>query len=333
MECTITKKTKIFECIEISSDFESGSCGGVTKVGGDAFFIRIFKDPSGNHKLEKIVAGYSWYFCIKIINETDSPKKILLFAGTEPTGMKEGFNKSSARLFASADFDEWSLLPNVLENDSGVYQVELELQPNKIYYISNSLPRPYSVISNWLREIADKNGDICHLVSIGKSVQGRDIFLLSITENSSDKRDRILVTSGFHPAEPDTLATEAIIKFLTSGDETAQEIRKKFVVDIISQTNPDGFVLGTNGCNANGINLYWDFRPHDRENTPESYYLWRFIENNTPLLYIDYHCYVHQCFKEACPYLKSLLYYDGVHVRRLVRQTDQYLLDLCQSNA
>lgn len=318
-----TKKTKSFGDFEVSSDFECGSCNQIIKINGDNFFIKVYSDP-------KVFGwSYNWYFCIKISKKTDQPKKIILFAGNEYTKIEGMFNKSLAPVFISQNFREWLPSSNIWQNNSGAYKIELDLAPYETQYISNSLPRPYSNISSWLRDVACENENICHLKKIGKSVQGRELLALSITENTNEsKKDRILVTSGFHPAEPDTLATEAIIDFLISDDNFAQEIRKKFIVDIIPQMNPDGFVLGTSGCNANGINLYWDFRQDDLEKAPEAYYLWQWMLHNPPILYIDFHAYVHQPQKDYGPYIKPTFDYNSREVRRLVKSMDGKLIQL-----
>jgi len=317
-----TKYKKSFGGIEINSDFECGSCAKITKINENNFFIKIYSDPTN-------FGSYNWYFCIKVKNELNRYKNIVLYAGNEYSKIKETFDKSPVPVFTSQNFSEWITLSNIWQNNSGVYKVKLNLAPSEIQYISNSIPKPYSHVSNWLKEIAYKNKKICHLGMVGESAQKREILLLSITEDTNEsKKDRILITSGFHPAEPDTLATEAIINFLIGEDKFAKKIREKFIIDLIPQMNPDGFILGTNGCNANGINLYWDFRKEDHEKTPEAYYLWRWMLENPPILYIDFHCYVHQPYKDYKPYIKPYFDYNSSKVRRLVKKMNEELIKL-----
>ena len=117
-------------------------------------------------------------------------------------------------------------------------------------------------------------------------------------------------------------------RLLLSDDEWAQRVRREFIVDAVVQVNPDGFDLGTNGCNANGINLYWDFRPDEPETSPEAAHLWRWIEGHPPCLYVDFHAYVHQLHKDFRPYIRPLSDY-APSARPVVRAIDRRLIALC----
>jgi len=114
--------------------------------------------------------------------------------------------------------------------------------------------------------------------------------------------------------------------------EGASVLRNLNVI-IIPMANPDGLAHGFNGCNAKGINLYWDFREDDKLNTPESYYLWEYIKKIKPSIYIDFHAYTFQQHrKKDCPYMKPLYFYDGNNVKRALALIGERLTKLHDGN-
>ena len=234
-------------------------------------------------------------------------------------------------VFVSEDFESWYVLDRVEASENHEeYHVTLPLQLGQTVYVSNSIPYPPRRMSAWLRRIQIEHSDLAKLSNLGSSAQRQDILLLSVTDPTVDDsaKDRVLVTSGFHPAEPDWLATMSIIELLLGDDAWAQEVRREFIVDVVPQVNPDGFVLGTNGCNAQGVNLYWDFRPDDESGSPEAFHLWQWIEAHPPSMYIDFHAYVYQLHKDFRPYIRPLS--DYAHsARPVVQAIDRKLIALC----
>jgi hypothetical protein len=188
-------------------------------------------------------------------------------------------------------------------------------------------------MSAWLQLRASRETARSVLRSIGRSVLGREILLLTIAEpGSAEGKDRVLVTSGFHPAEPDWLATTALVDALLSDDAWAKEMLQNYVIDLVPQINPDGYDLGTNGSNARGINMYWDFRREDPQASPEAVALWNWITLQPPALYIDFHAYVYQLHKDYRPYIRPQSDYPAT-ARPAVRAIDRALISLCHGRA
>jgi 2-polyprenyl-3-methyl-5-hydroxy-6-metoxy-1,4-benzoquinol methylase len=241
---------------------------------------------------------------------------------------------STVPVFVSGDFETWESLPRTRITSSYDYRLSISLDPGQVIYVANSLPHRYGAMCSWLKQIQMTYPALSRLASIGKSVLGRDILLLTISETEDKMRntekDRILITSGMHPAEPDWLATKAIIEALLSEAPWACDMRQKYTFDIITQLNPDGFVLGTNGCNRNGFNLYWEFHPHAYTRVPETAFLWDWVEAHPPAIYLDFHCYVHHLHKDYQPYLKPIIEYRNPMVRNIVARLDNQLVALSQ---
>ncbi|MBF0429700.1 MAG: hypothetical protein HQK83_00360 [Fibrobacteria bacterium] len=101
--------------------------------------------------------------------------------------------------------------------------------------------------------------------SIGQSIQGRPLYLLTITnglipakrsaEIITDK-PRVFIHARTHPSEVQSsrIATE-IITFLLDTTLASHTLREKFVFNILPMYNPDGVELGCERVNAADINL------------------------------------------------------------------------------
>ena len=314
--------------VHADTDFTCGAGRDIIELGLDHYASVIPSDPPSI----PVAKGYDYYFCVRLTNTSSEARTVTLDAMRPGyANRKAEWHPSRVPVFISEDFRNWYVLDGVdASANHEEYRASVSLLPGQTVYLSNSLPYPYERMAAWLRQLQADHNDWARLVSLGSSVEGRNILLMSITDPEVDDltKDRILVTSGFHPAEPDWLATTSIIKLLLGGDAWAQMVRKEFIVDLVTQVNADGFDLGTNGCNARGINLYWDFRPDDGTSSPEAAYLWRWIEAHPPSLHIDFHAYVHYLHKDFRPYIRPLSDY-ARRARPVVRAIDRELIALC----
>lgn len=190
------------------------------------------------------------------------------------------------------------------------YAVRIPLGPGEAQYIANTLPLEPAEIQLDCERLGDAGGGRRSI--FGRSGQGRD--LVAYTFGTPARRPTILVTSGFHQAEPDTLATRALMQWL--GTQEGKASLKEFAVVLVPMVNPDGFASRTQGSNAAGVNLYWHFARHAPEKCPEASHLWRLAAELKPVGYIDFHSYTFQLEKEGGPYLKPLTLYRRASSRR-----------------
>lgn len=190
------------------------------------------------------------------------------------------------------------------------YALRVLLDAESRLFVANTLPRDASQVLARCDVAAIAAGMARRI--IGRSKEGRDI--VAYIHGQQTKSGTILVTSGFHPPEPDTLASEALLCWL--GTSAASLVRSQFCVVIVPVTNPDGFANGTQAANAAGINLYWDFARDRPDQCPEAAALWRLAEELAPRGYIDFHSYTFQTGKDPGPYLKPLWLYRTPRARR-----------------
>ena len=102
--------------------------------------------------------------------------------------------------------------------------------------------------------------------SIGSSVQGRAIWMVTITGGVSEsgvlvRKRRVFMHARTHPAEVQAnhIANETIRLLLDSGS-ASRELRRDFIFNIVPMYNPDGVELGRPRENAHGVDLEgnWD---------------------------------------------------------------------------
>ncbi|MFC1667841.1 M14 family zinc carboxypeptidase [Chlamydiota bacterium] len=186
-------------------------------------------------------------------------------------------------------------------------------------YVSNTVNHSLEVLFSTFNELGAKGN--ARKIKIGTSVEGKELNAYCY-ESTQIQKPTILLTSGFHPKEPDRWATEAIMEFLTTNE--GQRFLAFFTIYIVPIVNPDGLMLGTNACNSSGNNFFWNFITTDESTNPEAFYLWKCTSMIQPILYIDFHCYTYDIVgKYPGPYLKPIIFYEGKTVRSIAKKMEE----------
>ena len=99
--------------------------------------------------------------------------------------------------------------------------------------------------------------------SIGQSVEGREIWEMTITDPEGDPggRHRITIHARTHPHEIQSWwVIEEMITFLLSDDPYAELLRETCVFHLYPMDNPDGVEANSTRYNAHGVDLEreWD---------------------------------------------------------------------------
>ena len=309
--------------IEVINGFE-GSSIGEYQITGKTIKAAFKNEPYA--KKDANIHDYNWHFAFGIKNRSDKPRKIEIYLNCDN---RNGLYEKAliyGQKHLESDFQP-NLKINALTDTYKKYFLEIDLDPNDSLYISNTYFRSPKLIQNSLAMLSQDTN--CVKEIYGRSVEGRDLnaYIYSEEKSLAGEKPVFVITSGFHPMEADTFATEAIMEHLNS--EEGRRLLKYFRFVVIPIVNPDGFAHGANGCNARGLNLYWNFKEKDKANAPEAYYLWHYLQQMKPSLYVDFHSYTFQLHrKKASPYLKPHYFYRGSAVKKLVEDIDRDLVAL-----
>ena len=316
------------QAIDVSAEFPGGA--GILRDADEAgVTILVPSDPPSTDRAR----GYDYYFCVRLHNP-GSPRDVR-FEALRAGRHQRLWRLSRVPLFVSADTASWYVV-DAVESDPAheEFRCEVLLDAGQSLYVTNSLPCPSRRMHQWMTRVAIRHESKLTIQEIGRSIREQPILLATITDPDvpPERKDRVLVTSGFHPAEADWLAATAIIEAVTGDAAWAHTLCRHYIIDVVPQVNPDGFDLGTNACNAHGVNLYWDFRVDDERISPEATALWRWIAMHPPALYVDFHAYVHQLHKNYRPYIRPKADYPS-SARPVACAIDRALVGRCGGRA
>lgn len=253
--------------ISIRWDFDGGSLAKVERIGADRFrcHVKGQVDQDGRNRQA------SWFYF-----RVDGAKgKLLTFTLVDLQGeydyhLTKGSIDKSTLPFYSPDGIIWIPIETGSYNSSEpslTFQVQVNTDQIWVAYVP-----PYTL--NNLRNLAAYLARIpdVQIEEIGRSVQGREIPLISITDRSvPDKGKRVMwLMFRQHAWEAGSSWTgEGAMRFVTSSDPLAQQIRRKAIVKVLPLCDPDGVANGTVRFNAFGYDLNRNWDVVDPVKTPE----------------------------------------------------------------
>lgn len=268
---------------------------------------------------------YNYHFCFGIKNENQKVAAAEVFINCNDSS---DLPNHEALLFQGKSLhDEFAKFSGCSQTDTFKrYYIRLEILPLETIYIANYYFRQYETLVKLFDALGTKTNAKREVY--GHSIESRELVGYSLKTGLGDDRPTVLITSGFHFPEQDTLATEAIMEFFST--QVNRNAYSQFDFSIVPIVNPDGFVHGYNGSNAAQINFYWKFEENNKIECPEAYYLWEFCKKIKPVLYFDFHSYTFQMErKKAGVYIKPTLFYEGRKVRALAKDINKTLIELC----
>ncbi len=298
--------------LEVLTNFEGAMIGAV-RINQEAIFLSIPFDPPV--KRDWLEHDYRLHFCFGIRNRSADTKVVRVHVNE---GDRATLTKSMPPLYISktptGPYKKFICREGASDNFKK-YDFELALSAHETVYVSNTIPRSLEGLEKIFSDLA-KSGAVEEII-FGSTLDNHDLIAYHYFSTGKN-RPVVLITSGMHPPEPDTFATQAIMTFL--GSEESQTLRDVFDFIIVPIVNPDGYSRATQAGNAAGVNIYWDFRYRDRSSCPEAYFLYKHAIRHMPVVYMDFHSYTFQRQKTSGPYCKPVIRYRGLETRRLVER-------------
>jgi len=143
------------------------------------------------------------------------------------------------------------------KNPKYIFTLRMQVNPSPRWVSAQEL-----ITSTDYRQWTDKLKEHPYITDsiIGRSVEGRPIQELDITESAGDP-ELVIITGRQHPSEvAGFFSLKAFVEKVSGNSDLAVAFRKKFKLIIFPLVNPDGVDNGFGRCNANGINLNRDWK-------------------------------------------------------------------------
>jgi hypothetical protein len=244
--------------ILINKNFEGGSLGKVEKLGEAQFRLHV----EGQYDERGRNRQASWYFFrMENVAGRDLVLTITDLAGEYNDKPGTGsFHKTTNPVF-SYDGKTWDHFPAMEWNDAAQEATVKFRAEQNVLWVARIAPYTHSDLLRLLGEL--DRFPHARIEAIGKTVQGRDLHMVTVTDFSTPDEAKKLVwlQSRQHAWEAGTsYVSEGALRFITSDDERARELRRRVIFKFTPMMDPDGCASGRVRFNANGydVNRHWD---------------------------------------------------------------------------
>ncbi len=253
--------------ITISTNFEGGAIGKIEQVNATHFRcgVKGESDQDGRNRQA------NWYS----FRVNDARGKALTIDMVDLPGEynyrpNRGAVTGDTLPWISDDNQHWRQLETV-EYQADVPLLRLRFTPrtNRIW-IAHVPPYTNQHLQRLLNEF--RKHPHLQQETIGKTVQGRELQLLTITDERVPLAEKKVIWLMFrqHSWEAgSSWAGEGAIRFLLANTPTAEIIRQTAVFKILPLCDPDGVARGGVRFNANGFDLNRNWDVEDAQKMPE----------------------------------------------------------------
>jgi len=287
----------------ISSAFDSGNIEIVSDTDPQNVQLNIRKDTK---------ADFMQWFHFRIQEVEGMDLKIDILNASE-CSYPEGWEGYQA--VVSYDRITWFRVPT--SYDGKKLTIEFMPEFNSVF-IAYFAPYTYDQHLNLISSVQMMpNAFVEH---IGKTVEGRDIDMIVIGDDSDEEKKKVWMIARQHPGESmaEWFVEGFLERMLDNSDALVRQLLDQATFYIIPNVNPDGSIAGNLRANAAGENLNRSWGNPDKETMPEVYHILQNMEWTGVDLMLDIHG------DEALPYnfISSI---EGIP------SFDEYLKDLLES--
>ena len=263
--------------ITFNKSFEGGSLGRIEKLGDAQFrcFVEGQYDERGRNRQA------SWYyFRMDGVRGRDVTLTLTDFVGEYND--KPGscpMNADTVPVFSYGN-EHWQHFPE-MEWDNVKKEARLKFRPERErIWIAHIAPYTHSRLLRFLEEV--NRVECARVEVIGQTVQRRELHMVTVTdfEKPDAGKKTVWLQARQHAWEAGTsYVMEGALRFITSDDPRARELRSTTIFKFTPMMDPDGCANGKVRFNANGydVNRHWnkvDLRNKEfLEQMPEIWYV------------------------------------------------------------
>ncbi len=266
--------------MKIYSNFDSGNIKVNSIESRDKIQLEIPKDNQSDF--------YQW-FHFRLETETELSHTIEL-QNLKNSAFPDGWDGYD--VVASYDREEWFRVPTTYDGDTLSFTIIPERGSVYFAYFA-----PYSYDRHLDLLHMAQSAHICQLETLGSTIDGNDMSLLTFGEPEEGKK-KVWLIARQHPGESmaEWFMEGIVQRFLDEDDVTARSILEQAVVYVVPNMNPDGSIRGHLRCNAIGVNLNREWQNPSMEKSPEVYLVRERMLQEGVDLFLDIHG------DEAIPY-------------------------------
>ena len=244
--------------IRFNTAFEGGSLGSVERLGEGSYRCRV-RGQQDEHGRNRQASWY--YFRMDGVQGRRISLTLTDFVG-EYNG-KPGACPMGPEIVPvySEDGERWKSVPSVTWDDEAK-EATIELTPEQdTLWIAHQVPYTPSRLARLLELV--ERCDEARIEVIGRTVQGRDLNLITVTDPDvpDSEKPTVWLQARQHAWESGTsFVMEGALRFVTSDEPHAQSLRKRVIFKFTPMVDPDGCAGGQVRFNANGydVNRHWD---------------------------------------------------------------------------
>ena len=287
----------------ISSAFDSGNIEVVSAIDPQNIQLNIRKDTKADFM--------QWfYFRVQEVEGMDLKIEIL---NASKCSYPEGWDGYQA--VVSYDRITWFRVPTSYDGQ----KLTIEFMPEfNSLFIAYFAPYTYDQHLNLISSV--QMMPHAFVENIGKTVEGRDIDMIVIGDDSDEEKKKVWMIARQHPGESmaEWFVEGFLERMLDTSDALVRQLLDQATFYIVPNVNPDGSIAGNLRANAAGENLNRAWGNPNQETMPEVYHILQNMEWTGVDLMLDIHG------DEALPYnfISSI---EGIP------SFDEYIKDLLES--
>jgi murein tripeptide amidase MpaA len=255
--------------IGVLTNFEAGSIGKAEKVSPTHLRCAVKGQSDQDHRNRQA----DWYY-FELTNLPRLPITIDLvdLAGEYDYGGPAYSVTAGVRPVYSCDDVHWQHFSDMQVSwEAREPHLTLQFTPECGHvWIAHVEPYTNRDLGNLLDSF--RNSPYFEEQSVGSTVEGREIPLLTITNRSVPPRQKAVIWLMFRQHAWETgssWAGDGAVRFLLSGDERAARIRDHVIYKIFPLADPDGVAHGNVRFNLNGYDLNRNWDTPDPQTMPE----------------------------------------------------------------
>ncbi len=244
--------------VAIRTDFEGACLGKVEKLSETSFLCRV----PGQADREGRNRQVSWYF-FRVDGARGKEVTVTLADLVGEYNYKPGAVAILPETIPFYSYDQKSWTPfDAVSYDRENHELTLRFTPREdSIWIAHVEPYTTVRLAGMLDEIRGRPH--VRIETVGKSVRGRDLHLLTITNPEVPDTGKKVLWFMFrqHAWETGTsFVGEGLVRFAASDDPEARRLRDQAVLKVFPMLDPDGCAAGAVRFNQNGydVNRNWD---------------------------------------------------------------------------